>query len=217
MNRESLALSVAALRVFPLPGTVLLPGATLPLHVFEPRYRILIADALAGDGLVCVPQIVEGQESEHLGSPLLYPYAAVGRITSHQLLPDGRYNILLEPVARVRLVHELESATPYRVFSAELMEEHEDDSVALAAVGRRVLGLVSPILAAQGSRGGALMRGLQTMSAEKVAAALAPLIVEGTLPRQAYLAEGGALHRAELVEVALLTRLAESRVVVAEA
>ena len=217
MNRDSLAQSVTALRVFPLPGTVLLPGAALPLHVFEPRYRALVADALAGDGLVCVPQIVEGEEGEHLGAPLLYPYAAVGRISSHQLLPDGRYNILLEPLARVRLVHELESATPYRVFSAELMDEHDDDALALAAVGRRVLGLVSPLLAAQGTRGGALMRGLQTMSAEKIAAALAPLVVEGTLPRQEYLAEGGALHRAELVEVALLTRLAESRVVVAEA
>lgn len=217
MNRESLARSVSALRVFPLPGIVLLPGATLPLHVFEPRYRALIADALAGDELVCVPQIVEGQEADHLGTPMLYPFAAVGRITSHQQLPDGRYNILLEPLARVRLIQELASATPYRVFSAELMEEHEDDTLALAAVGRRVLGLVSPILAAQGTRGGALMRGLQTMSAEKVAAALAPLVVEGTVPRQEYLAEGGALHRAELVEAALLTRLAEARVVVAEA
>lgn len=217
MNRESLAQSVAALRIFPLPGTVLLPGANLPLHVFEPRYRRLVADALAGDQLLCIPQIVEGEEAHHLLAPPLYPYAAVGRIASHQLLPDGRYNIVVEPVARVRLVNELETATPYRVFAAELLPDGELEPAPVGEIGRRLLGLLGPVLAGLGPRGGALSRGLQALPSALVPAAVAPLVVQGAVPRQEYLAENEPLRRAQLVEGALLLRLAEARPAAAEA
>jgi len=217
MTPQSLAESVAALRVFPLPGAVLLPGASLPLHVFEPRYRQLVADALAGDQLICVPQILEEEEAGHLDTPALYPYAAVGRITTHRLLPDGRYNIVVEPVARVRLVKELESATPYRVFEAELLLDAEGDTPKVDAVGRRLIGLLGPVLAGLGPRGAALSKGLQALPSGRVPAAVAPLVVQGAMPRQEYLAENDQVRRAQLVETMLLTRLAESRPATAEA
>ncbi len=209
MDRETLQLAVGALRVFPLQGTVMLPGANLPLHVFEPRYRTLVADALAGDGLLCVPQIVEGHEGDHLAAPVLYPYATVGRIVSPQLFPDGRYDIVVEPLGRVRLLAELDSPTPYRVFSATLLPEGVAPAV-LTQLGRRLFAIVEPMLGRLGPRGGQVARGLASLQSSAVPAALAPMLVRGSLSRQAYLAVDDPYRRAQLVEEALLTALAEA-------
>ncbi len=210
MDRETLALAVGELRVFPLPGMVLLPGANLPLHVFEPRYLALVADALAADGLICVPQIVDGHEGDQLANPVLYPYAAVGRIVSPRLLPDGHYTIVIEPIGRVRLLAERDSTAAYRVFSAELLPEGEAPE-ALAEIGRRLFAIVAPMLARMGPRGGQVVRGFGSLPSAQVPAALAPILMRASLSRQEYLAVDDPLRRAQLVEEALLTALAEGQ------
>ncbi|MBM4389675.1 MAG: LON peptidase substrate-binding domain-containing protein [Deltaproteobacteria bacterium] len=217
MDRTEIARTCETLRVFPLPGTVLMPGAPLPLHVFEPRYRQLVADALEGDGILCVPQIAEGQEEGHLGRPELLPYVAVGRIALHHQLPDGRYNILVQPIGRARLRHELPAETPYRRFVADFLDDTDDDDARTALIGRRVVGLVAPVLAMVGADADKLQQALSSMEPSRVPQSLAPLVLREAAERQAYIAEDSAVKRAVMVEHAVLTYIAETRGAAAEA
>ena len=110
-----LALSNAPLPLFPLPGFTLFPGTRVPLHVFEPRYRKLVADLLSGNQLLALPQLKPGYEPTYYGRPELFPICGAARIVEHAELADGRYNILVQGVARVRLVEEVSSSSLYRV------------------------------------------------------------------------------------------------------
>jgi Lon protease-like protein len=118
----ALARACAALKIFPLHGVVLLPGTPSPFHVFEPRYRALFSDALAGDRIVAVPSLVhpEGATQERAE---VHPVAGVGRIEAEERLPDGRYHVILRGLARVRLLEEVASGKPYREFRAEVLED----------------------------------------------------------------------------------------------
>jgi len=99
--------------IFPLTGVLLLPGARLPLHIFEPRYRAMTADALSGDGVIAMVQPKPDGESGG-DDPDVYPVACLGRIVEHQLLDDGRYTLTLEGVIRFRIVEELPLKDGYR-------------------------------------------------------------------------------------------------------
>lgn len=110
-------------RVFPLPNLVLFPHVMQPLHVFEPRYRALLEDALAGDGLIAMAALAPGWERDYEGRPAVYPIACLGRITAHCRLPDGTYNVLLLGLRRVRLVKELPFTRQFREAEAELCED----------------------------------------------------------------------------------------------
>lgn len=105
------------LRIFPLPGVTLFPHGVLPLHVFEPRYRKLVQDCLAG-GFPIAPWGIDARAPGSERGPGLHPVATAGRIRSHRRLEDGRFDILVEGVERVRLVGERESAEPYRIIAA---------------------------------------------------------------------------------------------------
>jgi Lon protease-like protein len=95
--------------VFPLPNVVFFPTTTLPLHIFEPRYRQVVTHALERDRLIAVALLKPGWEKDYHGNPDYYSVATVGRITEHKKLDDGRYHILLEGLERV-LLHEADSA-----------------------------------------------------------------------------------------------------------
>jgi len=111
-------------RLFPLPGVVLFPHAVLPLHIFEPRYRQMTEDALAGDKLVTIVQLKPGADADAL-APELEEVGCLGRILSHERLPDGRFNFLLLGLKRVRLVRELPSSRLYRTAQTELIEDED--------------------------------------------------------------------------------------------
>lgn len=115
--------------IFPLPGAVLYPGLQLPLHIFEPRYRAMVSDALARDRHIGMIQPQRAYE----GAPL-YAIGCLGKIGEVEALPDGRFNIVLEGQARFRLVREIDVSTPFRQIEAELLED--DGSEALAPVER---------------------------------------------------------------------------------
>lgn len=103
--------------LFPLPGVVLLPGTILPLHIFEPRYRAMVADALDGDRTIGMAMMRPGwEESAH--SPPIFPVGGAGRIVEAEQLTDGRYNIVLAGEFRYRVVEESPPA-PYRVARVE--------------------------------------------------------------------------------------------------
>jgi uncharacterized protein len=110
-------------RVFPLPNLVLFPHVMQPLHVFEPRYRELLEDALAGDGLIAMAALAPGWERDYEGRPALYPMACLGRIVSHCRLPDGTYNVLLLGLRRVHLLRELTTSRSFREAAAELCDD----------------------------------------------------------------------------------------------
>ena len=116
-------------RLFPLPRVVMLPHSILPLHVFEPRYRQMTEDALAGDTLVTMVQLRTGAggASRPLGSPPVEAVGCLGRIIQYERLPDGRFNFLLLGRKRVRLTRELPAQKLYRLAEAELIEDVEAD------------------------------------------------------------------------------------------
>lgn len=120
--------------LFPLAGALLFPGAHLPLHIFEPRYRALVSDALARDRLIGMVQPAE----EGL-KPRLYEVGCLGRIAECEALEDGRFNIILAGLARFRIVKELDVPTPFRQVEAEVEPEGQNDDAALSAVARAAL------------------------------------------------------------------------------
>lgn len=115
--------------LFPLPDAVLLPRTVLRLHVFEPRYRKLVADMLECAGYIAVPRLEPGYEADYYGCPAIRPVMGVGRIVEHERLEDGRFNIALLGVARMRLLKELRTE-PYRVGEGRVLRDKEAGPVA---------------------------------------------------------------------------------------
>jgi Lon protease-like protein len=110
-------------RLFPLPNLVLFPHVMQPLHIFEPRYRELLEDALAGDQLIAMALLRPGWEDDYEGRPPIYPVACLGRIATHHRLEDGTYNVLLLGARRVRLLREVDPARSFRRARVEVFED----------------------------------------------------------------------------------------------
>ena len=122
--RALLGGAAGALKIFPLPEVVVFPGTPAPFHVFEPRYRAMTEAALEGDRFLAVATLRDPAQAAQDRAPL-FRVAGAGIIEADERLPDGRYNILLRGVARVRLVEELLSTgRPYREFRVEVLEDH---------------------------------------------------------------------------------------------
>ncbi len=102
--------------LFPLPGVVLLPGTMLPLHIFEARYRAMVADALEGDRTIGMAMLKPGAEGPE--PPRIHAVGGAGEIIESERLEDGRYNILLEGRFRYRVLEEA-PPDPYRVARVE--------------------------------------------------------------------------------------------------
>ena len=115
-----------AVPVFPLPGVVLLPDQRMPLHIFEPRDRAMVRDALGSHGWMVVCPVVGDPDAD---PPAIPAVATAGRIVAHQQLPDGRFNILVEGMVRVRL-EELPFVPPYRRARPTALPEPDDAAVA---------------------------------------------------------------------------------------
>jgi Lon protease-like protein len=94
------------LPIFPLPNVVLFPNVFLPLHIFEPRYREMVADAVRSDRLIGMALLRPGWEHDYDGRPAVYPVGCSGVITHVDHLSDGRYNIVLRGVERFRILDE---------------------------------------------------------------------------------------------------------------
>jgi Lon protease-like protein len=116
--------------VFPLAGALLFPRAQLPLHIFEPRYRAMVRDSLAGERLIGMIQPRGPGEP-----PPLFDVGCLGRIGAAEALDDGRFNIVLEGLGRFRILSEASVDTPYRQVDAERSgfgDDGEPDPLGLA-------------------------------------------------------------------------------------
>ncbi len=126
LDAEALAGVLEDVPVFPLPGVVLFPGQRLPFHIFEPRYRAMVRDLLGSGAPYLVVSCILGEITEAV--PGFCSVAGLGRVVGHQRLPDGRFNILVEGVGRVR-VEERPFVPPYRRVRAVVLPDPDPPEV----------------------------------------------------------------------------------------
>ena len=112
----------SSIPLFPLPNVVLFPNVFLPLHIFEPRYRKMVADALAGDRIIGMVLLRPGYEANYEGRPPIYDVGCAGVITHSQPLADGRYDIVLRGMEKFRVGSE-DDSQPYRIGHVESISE----------------------------------------------------------------------------------------------
>lgn len=110
-------------RLFPLPNLVLYPHVMQPLHIFEERYREMMEDALAGDRLIAMALLKPGWEIDYESRPPISRYACLGKIVAHNRLTDGRYNLLLLGVQRIRICQELAPLRAFRQAEVALVDD----------------------------------------------------------------------------------------------
>jgi Lon protease-like protein len=124
MNEDTWALENfgGTARLFPLPNLVLFPHVVQPLHVFEPRYREMTAEALTGDRLIAMCLLCDDWEKAE-GEPPIHPVACLGRIVADKVLDDGRYLLLLRGLARARIDEEISSNQPFRTARVTLLPD----------------------------------------------------------------------------------------------
>jgi Lon protease-like protein len=118
--------------IFPLAGALLFPRTHLPLHIFEPRYREMVRDALAGDKLIAMVQPRDGSEP-----PPVFEIGCIGQIVEANELDDGRYNIVLEGLTRFRIASEADVTTPYRQVDADRSGFEEDGQAEPLEIAQR--------------------------------------------------------------------------------
>lgn len=100
------------------------PHVVLPLHVFEPRYRQMTEDALAGDRLITMVQVSPCLKREPWIEPVpIESVGCLGKIIHQERLADGRFNMLLLGLKRVRLLREIRSEKLYRIAEVEIIED----------------------------------------------------------------------------------------------
>jgi Lon protease-like protein len=140
------------LPMFPLQNVVLFPGLRTPLHIFEPRYRQLVKDALAGDGRLVMAVVQPDRLAEIAGDPEVFPIACAGILRERRRLPDGRYHVIVHGTERVRILGELERPGPqlYRRVRVHLLEEHTEleTTERVATMRAEVIALIGEMLGA---------------------------------------------------------------------
>jgi Lon protease-like protein len=108
--------------IFPLGDIMLFPNAERPLLIFEPRYRAMVADALKGDRIIGMVRLRPGFEADYEGRPPIDAVGCAGVITEAELLPDGRYTILLRGFTKFRVTQE-DASRPYRLARVDAVPE----------------------------------------------------------------------------------------------
>jgi len=185
----------SAVPLFPLPNVVLFPGAILPLHIFEERYKAMTADALRGPKRIAMALLRPGWEKNYHGRPSIEPVVCVGDIISHERLEDGRYNFLLRGYRRARLVREY-GDEPYRVGWLEAIDDTGAMEIDFADERRRLEAVFqTPVLRFSGLG----MKFAELLSGPTPTAQIADLIafyfIEDVALKQAVLAENDVRAR----------------------
>jgi uncharacterized protein len=203
------------LPLFPLPNVVLFPNVFLPLHIFEPRYRQMVSDAVSSDRMIGMVLLRPGWEHDYEGHPPVYPIGCSGVITHFDRLSDGRFNIVLRGLERFRILEE-DLSRSYRVATVEMLREEpaaQEDRPVISRYRSRLESL----LHTEAERGNSLKH-LQpghgdepraidvkipsAMSDEDLVNALAQYLDLEPLEKQALLEKQGLRTRAEsLVEL----------------
>lgn len=195
------------LAIFPLPNVVLFPNVFLPLHIFEPRYRALVADALAGDRIIGMVLLQPGYQARYEGRPPVYPIGCAGLITHSESLSDGRYNIVLRGLEKFRIVSE-DHSRAYRLAQIEPVPEQVPESD--RPIIRKQRQRLEALLAVAIERTGSDPKFPPAVADEDLVNALAQYLELEPLERQALLERDGILARCrgliELLEIRTITR-----------
>ena len=193
--------------IFPLPNVVLFPQVFLPLHIFEPRYREMTADALRGDRIIGMVLLRPGWEKDYDGRPPVYPVGCAGVITHAEQLSDGRYNIVLRGMEKFRIVGEDHSRS-YRVAEVQTLDESaaDADRASVTAARRKLEALLVP----QPSGRGIDPKMPSSMADEDFVNALAQYLELEPVEKQALLERSSLLARCHS-----LIELLEMKVIVA--
>ena len=187
------------LPLFPLPNIVLFPNVFLPLHIFEPRYREMVADALASDRMIGMVLLRPGWDRDYEGRPPIYSVGCSGVLTHNERLPDGRYNLVLRGIERFRILEE-DHALSYRRAVVEPLRDEPLSAADRAAILRQRSKLESMVGPSQSSAGDPRMPA--SMSDEDLVNALAQYLDLEPLEKQALLEKPCLRTRAEsLVEL----------------
>jgi len=118
-NKETITTQIP---IFPLPNVVFFPKIFLPLHIFEPRYRKMVEDSKLNDNLIGMALLKEGWEKQYYGDPDVHEIACVGKIQNIEKLEDGRYNILLYGLNRVKILKFVQGK-PYRMAQIKYLKD----------------------------------------------------------------------------------------------
>jgi Lon protease-like protein len=188
------------LPLFPLPNVVLFPNVFLPLHIFEPRYREMVSDALATDRMIGMVLLRPGWEKDYEGRPPVFPIGCSGVITHAERMADGRFNMVLRGLDRFRILEEDHSRS-YRRASVETLRERPlgaEDRAAIRSMRAKLETLLRP--AAERAR--ADVKIPSAMSDDDLVNALAQYLDLEPLEKQALLEKQCLRSRAEsLVEL----------------
>ena len=193
--------------IFPLPNAVLFPNVFMPLHIFEPRYRAMVSDALAGDRIIGMVLLKAGFERDYEGRPPIFPVGCAGVITHSEPLPDGRFNIVLKGLEKFRITAE-DSTRTYRVATIDALPEQMTDPE--RAELRRLRQRVEALLAAAVEREGGDPKFPPAVADEDLVNALAQYTGLEPIERQALLERSSVLERCqgliELIEMKTIGR-----------
>ena len=188
--------------VFPLAGVLLLPRAHLPLHIFEPRYRSMTEDALAGDGMIAMVQPRDPMSSEV--NPEIYPVACLGRIVNEERLEDGRWQLTLEGVTRFRVAEELPLKHGYRIVRPDYSEFLSDLSTQDVAADIKRDTLLAAFFQYLGGRGLSTdEQAISRLKDEPLVNALAMACPFFPAEKQALLESQTILDRAKMLQALL--------------
>jgi hypothetical protein len=125
--------------VFPLPGVVLFPHASLPLHIYELRYRTMVRDALSGERLIALATLKPGWEQDYQGSPEFHELGCVARFEEVEWLPNDCYDLRITGTHRVRFTRTVREF-PYRACEVEVLPTPPyDESDPFTAMERHAL------------------------------------------------------------------------------
>jgi uncharacterized protein len=178
--------------IFPLPNTVLFPNVFLPLHIFEARYRRMLADTLSGDRIIGMVLLRPGFEKDYEGRPPVYAVGCAGVVTHAERLDDGRFNIVLRGIEKFRITGEDESHS-YRLAHVQPLDETPTREEAEAL--RKLRTRLEALLAAAVECAGAGPRFPPAIPDEDLVNALAQYLELEALERQALLEREGCLAR----------------------
>lgn len=143
---QAVGLLPPTIPIFPLEDVVLFPNMSRPLHIFEPRYRAMVADALKGDRIIGMVLLRPGYEADYEGRPPVYAIGCAGVITDVEQLPDGRYLIVLRGLVKFRVDSE-DQRRPYRLARVEALPEtpNEEERAALHERRQRLTTLLASV------------------------------------------------------------------------
>ncbi len=108
--------------LFPLPNVILFPKTPLPLYIFEERYRTMVRETLAGNGELVIGLLRGGYEASYAAASVVHEVACLGKIETYEELEDGKYNIVVVGLYRVRIMREVQHS-PYRLVEVERLED----------------------------------------------------------------------------------------------